>query len=385
MNAIECLSPERLAPILERKRSRDTASALPRFPLDAMLISILEKANEFVPSVSGSILLDDPILKSDDLASRKELVFVCCFGPAARSFIGERISIEKGIVGAVYRTGIAHVTNEAYGDAEFAGEFDRRSGYSTRSVLCVPIRIGGSICGVIELLNRQGEQGYRETEKELLEIFAQYISSTIQNALDAKRIATMVRRDDLTGLSNDRHLHERLPPEVANAFRGGQPLSVIFLDLDRFKEINDRHGHLAGSATLAEFGRVLRDAVQSEDALLVRYGGDEFVVILPTTGRETALAIAESIRAATESHVFLSTPWGDHEAPLHLGGIVTASLGVSTLKPLRGRRLDETPLHAGMRLLQTADKAMYLSKSRGKNAATRLPFDVEAPGENGQR
>ncbi|HEX7581058.1 MAG TPA: sensor domain-containing diguanylate cyclase [Thermoanaerobaculia bacterium] len=385
MNAIECLSPERLAPILERKRSRDIASALPRFPLDILLISILEKANEFVPSVSGSILLDDPILKSDDLADRKELVFVCCFGPAARSFIGERISIEKGIVGAVYRTGIAHVTNEAYGDAEFAGEFDRRSGYSTRSVLCVPIRIGGSICGVIELLNRQGEQGYRETEKELLEIFAQYISSTIQNALDAKRIATMVRRDDLTGLSNDRHLHERLPPEVANAFRGGQPLSVIFLDLDRFKEINDRHGHLAGSATLAEFGRVLRDAVQSEDALLVRYGGDEFVVILPATGRETALAIAESIRTATESHVFLSAPWGDHEAPLHLGGIVTASLGVSTLKPLRGRRLDETPLHAGMRLLQTADKAMYLSKSRGKNAATPLPFDVEAPGENGQR
>jgi diguanylate cyclase (GGDEF)-like protein len=384
MNAIKCLSPERLAPILERKRSHDASRALPRFPLDVLLISILEKANEFVPSASGSILLDDPLLKSDDLTARKELVFVCCFGSTARSFLGERVPIEKGIVGAVYRTGISQVTNDAYRSADFADHFDRKSGYSTRSVLCVPIRIGGSICGVIELLNRQGEEGYREAEKELLEIFAQYISSTIQNALDAKRIGTMVRRDDLTGLSNDRHLHERLPVEAEKAFRAGQPLSVIFLDLDHFKEINDRHGHMAGSATLGEFGRVLRNAVLREDALLVRYGGDEFVVVLPGAGHETALAIAESIRATTESHVFLSTPWGDGEPPLHLGGIVTASLGVSTLV-LRRSQPEESPLQAGMRLLQTADEAMYLSKSRGKNTATSLPFDVEAPHENGRR
>ena len=190
MNAIECLSPDRLAPILERKRSGDASAALPRFPLDALLISILEKANEFVPSAAGSILLDDPLLKSDGQTSRKELVFVCCFGPAARSFVGERVAIETGIVGAVYRTGHSRVTNDAYGSAEFAGEFDRRSGYSTRSVLCVPIRIGGSICGVIELMNRQDGRGYREEEKELLEIFAGYISSTIQNALDASPAAT---------------------------------------------------------------------------------------------------------------------------------------------------------------------------------------------------
>ena len=384
MNAIECLSPDRLAPILERKRSGDASAALPRFPLDALLISILEKANEFVPSAAGSILLDDPLLKSDGQTSRKELVFVCCFGPAARSFVGERVAIETGIVGAVYRTGHSRVTNDAYGSAEFAGEFDRRSGYSTRSVLCVPIRIGGSICGVIELMNRQDGRGYREAEKELLEIFAGYISSTIQNALDAKRIAMMVRRDDLTGLSNDRDLHERLPAEVDRAIRDGRPLSVVFLDLDHFKEVNDRHGHLAGTMTLGEFGRLLQDVVPSEEALLARYGGDEFVAVLPGAGREAALATAESIRSATESHVFLSSPWGDHEPPLHLGGIVTASVGVSTLEARRDRPPGESSLRVGMRLMQTADQAMYLSKGRGKNAVTALPFDTGESGGNGR-
>ena len=377
-NSIQCLSPDRLAPILERTRSQGAAGPLPRFPLDALLISILEKANEFVPSAAGSILLDDPLLKSDDLTPRKELVFVCCFGPAAPSFIGERVAIETGIVGAVYRSGISRVTNDAYGNADFAGEFDRRSGYSTRSVLCVPIRIGGSICGVIELMNRRDGRGYREAEKELLEIFAGYISSTIQNALDAKRIAMMVRRDDLTGLSNDRHLHERLPSEVERAFREGRPLSVVFLDLDHFKEVNDRHGHLAGSTTLGEFGEVLRDVVRSGEALLARYGGDEFVVVLPGADASAALAAAEAIRSATESHVFLDTSWGENEAPLHLGGLVTASVGVATLPPRRDLFGEEPPLHTGMRLLQTADRALYLSKSRGKNAVTSRPLE---PGE----
>ena len=365
MIPIACLSPARLAPILERQRNPEVARGIPWFPLDALLITILEKANEFVPSAAGSILLDDPLLKIDDREERKELVFVCCFGPPAASFLGERVPVEKGIVGAVYRTGVSRITNEAYSTPEFADEFDRRSGYSTRSDLCVPIRIGGSICGVIELLNRQGEAGYRDAEMELLEIFAGYISSTIQNALDAKRIAAMVRMDDLTGLSNDRHLRERLTAEVENALRDRRPLSAIFLDLDRFKEVNDRHGHLAGSVTLTEFGQLLRTVLQGVGATLVRYGGDEFVVLLPGADRKAAVAAAESVRKATESHVFLGAPWGDNESPLDLREI-TVSVGVATLRPepIEG---GEPPARVGMRLLQAADRAMYAAKEGGRN------------------
>ena len=376
--SIVCLSPEQLSPILERKRQSFEQRTIPRIPLDALLINILDKANEFVPSSAGSILLDDPVQKYEE-APLRELIFVCCFGPMAEKLLGVRLPIDRGLVGSVYRTGGSQITNDAYEAPEFDGACDRRTGYRTRSVLCVAIRIGNSVCGVIELMNKQDGTEYRESERELLEIFAQYISSTIQNALDAKKIERMVRLDDLTGLANDRATHERLPLDVADHLRSGRPLSVIFLDLDRFKEINDTHGHLAGSTTLAEFGRLLRETVDRPGATLARYGGDEFVLLLPDTGREEAEAIGEAIRRNTAAFVFLDGPWGEDEEPLSLAGIITASVGVSTFEAqshLSLSRGDQVRL--GVRLLQCADKAMYASKALGKNRVTYSPMNLEA-------
>jgi diguanylate cyclase (GGDEF)-like protein len=372
---ILCLSTEQLSPILERKRLSFDQRIIPRIPLDALLIDILDKANEFVPSSAGSILLDDPIQKFEETAFR-ELIFVCCFGPTADGVLGLRVPIDRGIVGSVYRTGSSQITNDAYQASEFDGDCDRRTGYLTRSVLCVAIRIGNSVCGVIELMNKSDGTEYRDSERELLEIFAQYISSTIQNALDAKKIERMVRLDDLTGLANDRATHERLPLDVADHLRSGAPLSVLFLDLDRFKEINDTHGHLAGSTTLAEFGRLLRETVQHPAATMARYGGDEFVLLLPGAGSDTAQAIAEEIRRATAAHVFLEGPWGEDESPLALRGIITASIGVSTLDgPPRSNLSRGDQVRLGIRLLQCADQAMYASKSGGKNRVTCRPMD----------
>jgi len=372
---ILCLSTEQLSPILERKRQSSEKRDIPRIPLDALLIDILDKANEFVPSSAGSILLDDPFQKFEETAFR-ELIFVCCFGPSAVGVLGLRVPIDRGIVGSVYRTGSSQVTNDAYEAPEFDGDCDRRTGYRTRSVLCVAIRIENSVCGVIELMNKSDDTEYRDSERELLEIFAQYISSTIQNALDAKRIEHMVRLDDLTGLANDRATHERLPLDVADHLRTGSPLSVLFLDLDRFKEINDTHGHLAGSTTLAEFGRLLRETAGRPGATLARYGGDEFVLLLPGTGRDEAESIAESIRRETADHIFLSGSWGEDEAPLGLEGIITASIGVSTLNgPPRTILSRGAQMRLGVRLLQSADKAMYISKAEGKNRVTYHPLD----------
>ncbi|MEO6324879.1 MAG: sensor domain-containing diguanylate cyclase [Thermoanaerobaculia bacterium] len=372
---IECLAAESLGPILERQRQVDGSREIPRFPLDTLLITILEKANEFVPSASGSILLDDPILKREGQGvGEQQLIFVCCFGTSAKAFLGERIKGNKGIAGAVYRTGVSRITNDAYKSHEFAHEFDSRTGHSTQSILCVAIRIGSSICGVIELVNRRGGGGYTEGERELLEIFAQYISSTIQNAVDAKRIAKVVRTDDLSGLSNDRFLHERLPLEVERSLRTRAFLSVIFLDLDRFKEINDAHGHLVGSATLAEFGHLLRAVVGRDEATLVRYGGDEFVVVLPGTDEETAWALAERIRLTTQAHCFLEAPAAGIPT-LNLQGIITTSIGICTMIPSRESLVDtDSVISLAMRLLKTADEAMYASKARGKNVVTVAPF-----------
>jgi len=228
-------------------------------------------------------------------------------------------------------------------------------------------------------MNKRDGTEYQESERELLEIFAQHISSTIQNALDAKKIERMVRIDDLTGLANDRATHERLPQHVADHLGTGQPLSVLFLDLDRFKEINDNHGHLAGSTTLAEFGKLLRETVVRPGATLARYGGDEFVLLLPETGRGEAEAIAADICRATAAHVFLDSPWGEDEEPLHLEGIITASIGVSTLEGMQRIKLSRAEqLRLGIRLLQCADRAMYASKAEGKNRVTFQPMDRDA-------
>jgi diguanylate cyclase (GGDEF)-like protein len=154
---------------------------------------------------------------------------------------------------------------------------------------------------------------------------------------------------------------------------------VIFLDLDRFKEINDNHGHLAGSTTLAEFGRLLRETVERPGATLARYGGDEFVLLLPDTGRDEAQAIAEAICRETSAHVFLNGPWGEDEAPLGLEGIITASIGVSTLDgPARTSLSRGEQVRLGIRLLQCADRAMYVSKAGGKNRVTHHPMDQGA-------
>src|SRR4029078_7157482 len=113
--------------------------------------------------------------------------------------------------------------------------------------LGVPIVVGESICGILMLANRRTGGPYSPRDKELLRIFAAYMSSSIQNALDAIRARALARADALTGLYNSRYFHTRLEEEIARADREGTNLALIFIDLDRVKEVNDRFGHLTGS------------------------------------------------------------------------------------------------------------------------------------------
>src|SRR5437762_9748950 len=172
-------------PQLERflERSRSGLSLKGEgFDLDLVLRQILQKANEFVPSESGSILLDDPFRK---VAVRREneLVFIATFGQASRHLIGQRLSAKFGIVGQVYQTGTPYVSADVKEDDFFYAEFDQQLGHKTHSVVCVPIYIGKTVCGVLELINRLDGNTFTDRDKTLLEIFAGYTSFTLQNAL----------------------------------------------------------------------------------------------------------------------------------------------------------------------------------------------------------
>ncbi|HKO55329.1 MAG TPA: sensor domain-containing diguanylate cyclase [Thermoanaerobaculia bacterium] len=353
-------------PQLERFLERHKAGLLLKseVDLDLVLRQILQKANEFVPAESGSILLDDPFHK---VASRQdnELVFIATFGQASRDLIGHRLSARNGIVGRVYQTGTPYLSMDVDEDSFFYPEIDQQIGHKTHSIVAVPIYLGKNVCGVLELINRLEGKTFTRRDMTLLEIFAGYTSFTLQNALDAKRAHELAKRDDLTGLYNDRWFNVRLTETLAEARGTGKEAVLIFMDLDRFKVINDHHGHLAGSQVLREVGFLLKRIVQRGDATVARYGGDEFVMILPDTSVEQGLVICEEIRRTVAATTFLEREWGFSMPPLSLRGIISASIGLAQYVPDGSSTVPVEQEKS--ELLKRADAAMYRAKSLGKN------------------
>lgn len=363
-------------PQLERFLERQKAglSLKNEVDLDLVLRQILQKAFEFVPSESGSILLDDPFGK---VASRRdnELVFIATFGKSSRELIGQRLSAKHGIVGQVYQTGTPYLSTDVKEDRHFYPNIDEKTGHETHSIVCVPIYIGKHVCGVLELINRVDSKVFSVRDMTLLEIFAGYTSFSLQNALDAKRAHELAKKDDLTGLFNDRWFNVRLTETIAASRRSGGEVSLIFMDLDRFKVINDCHGHLAGSQVLREVGFHLKRIVKSSDATVARYGGDEFVIVLPQTTLEAGAAVCEEIRRTIEQARFLEREWGFSMPPLNLSGIVSASIGIAQYLPRAGT--EHSIDHDKNDLMKRADAAMYRAKSLGKNRVVTIRADED--------
>ncbi|MFY9271058.1 MAG: diguanylate cyclase, partial [Candidatus Manganitrophaceae bacterium] len=238
--------------------------------LDTTLKEVLRKANQFVPSEAGSILLDDPVQKKAG-ADHPELVFVACFGSGSSRLLGLRLPVNESIAGIPYRTGNPYLSKNVSRDELFYPKIDQISRFRTRSIICAPIIIEHSVCGVIELINRKERANFTGEELKLLEIFAGYTSTLIQNVLDGRRHIELAKRDGLTGLYNDRYFHLRLEREVRQVRKSSHDLILLFMDLDHFKGINDRFGHLTGSRILQEVGEILRQVVPPKGTTVARY------------------------------------------------------------------------------------------------------------------
>ncbi len=197
------------------------------------------------------------------------------------------------------------------------------------------------------------------TALELVETLVGHTALTIANALMVEKVEQQAITDGLTGVFNRRYFNDRLDTELQRSLRYSHPVSLIIMDIDYFKKANDVLGHLGGDTVLKQLAALLKEKVRKVD-IIARYGGEEFAIILPETGHDSALFVAEKIRAWVEEY-----PFTDQEKLPHK--VITSSLGVSTY-----------PDHAGTveGLIHTADEALYEAKQNGRNQVGRIPKKV---------
>lgn len=218
------------------------------------------------------------------------------------------------------------------------------------AALCVPLIANGRLVGAVQASRKIGAgNAFNQDEARVVELMCASLATALANAIDYHDATRQTLIDDLTRLYNVRYLYQTLEGEIRRARRYGSSVSVVFMDLDGFKLVNDAYGHRAGSATLTEVAQVITRSVRDSD-FVARYGGDEFVLMLPETPAERALQMAERVRLWIAGHRFK----GGIGADIYL----TASFGVASF-----------PEHATQaeKLIELADAAMYEAKQRDKN------------------
>ena len=278
-----------------------------------------------------------------------ELYFEIVVSPVADQLKQVRLKMGEGIAGWVALHGESLLIADAQNDDRFARQIDRQMDFTTRSLICVPLMVRGQVLGVIELVNSLEDEGYGEPELHIISIIADYAAIAIDNARNYQRACELVITDDLTGLYNARHFNTLLDREVAAAKRFGQSLSMVFLDLDRFKQVNDTYGHLVGSRVLSEMGGVIKRNIRMVD-YAARFGGDEYVLLLPSTPKSGAMTLVANLRKVMREQIFRADDGREFQ--------VTASFGVATYPDDAASNLD---------LVRLADEAMYAVKGGGRD------------------
>jgi diguanylate cyclase (GGDEF)-like protein len=259
-----------------------------------------------------------------------------------------RITPGEGIIGAVFRSGIPLCVP----DVRLHDERPRsRPRYRTISFVAVPVRAGQRILGVISATDREDNRPFTRDDVSSLRALAAPVALALSRELavsEAEQYAHAAAIDPLSGLFNRRYLHVRLEEELERARRHQIPLALLMIDLDDFKMVNDKFGHLAGDAVIKEAAVILRRTVRMFD-VCTRYGGEEFAILMPNSGAQSAATVAERIRRRIESYRFTE--------PALASLSVTASIGLAV----------STAQLLPRDLIERADQALYQAKTLGKN------------------
>src|ERR1700752_1087215 len=253
----------------------DVAKALTSsLNLDSILQTIMEKMAEFFRPDTWSLLMVDE--------EKQELYFAIAVGTAAEALKNVRLRVGEGIAGWVAKHGERLIVPDVMTDPRFAKRIDEMTKWETRSIICVPLRSKLRVLGVIQLVNVKMEH-FTDQESFFLQSICDYAAIAIENARSVEKIQELTITDDCTGLYNARHLYKTLETEVYRSARYGYEFTVLFIDLDHFKYVNDTHGHLIGRKLLAEIGYLIKAQLRLID-FAFRYGGGVVLVGRPRSG-----------------------------------------------------------------------------------------------------
>jgi diguanylate cyclase (GGDEF)-like protein len=241
-------------------------------------------------------------------------------------------------------TGLPFLVNDPRAHAGFCEDLAREMGQRVRNALCVPLAFGDTVLGTIEFANTEDGSPFSNEDIETLAAFASQAALVVKNALLLQETKELAIRDSLTDLYNRRHLLETLEREMARHRRYGTEVSLIIIDVDDFKQINDTRGHPVGDAVLQMLARTLAGSLRDVD-IVARLGGDEFALLLPNTGLDGAMHVARRVRRLVS------------EAPGAAGLKVSLSQGASEAGASNAGDASE--------LLAEADRAMYEAKAAG--------------------
>ncbi len=327
--------------------------------LDTILRTILEHMERTIEAQLWALLMLDD--------ATQELYYALAKGGEEAALRDLRVKVGEGVAGWVVEHGETLIVPEAEQDPRRDSRLDPRlkakddlrlqtgddasleKARKVRSVIALPLCGRKGTHGAIEIVNPRADQ-LTDYTIAFLHILADHAAIAIENARDVARIQQLTITDDTTGLYNVRHLYNVLGRELERACRSRVPVSLAFLDLDRFKLVNDEHGHLVGSELLARAGRRLQELSRKQDQCF-RYGGDEFVLLMPETDAVSAVAQAGALlRGLLETRFQMKNG-------LRLS--VSASVGVASAPA------DGETLHA---IIGTADTRMYTVKTNGRGA-----------------
>ncbi|MBZ5681492.1 MAG: diguanylate cyclase [Acidobacteriia bacterium] len=262
--------------------------------------------------------------------------------------MGKRIPLGTGILGRVARSGERALVQNAV-QGQLPGILPE-----SRAVLCIPITYGEMLLGVLNIESRN-ENAFSPQDVLILNTLADLLATALHNAFVFQKLQQQSITDGLTGIKTRRFFWEALSAEWKRASRSGRPFSVVLIDLDKFKEVNDTMGHFEGDLVLARVGRLLEQKSRQSN-VVARYGGDEFIVLMPETGPDQAAVLAERLRLWIASDPMLS----EHK--------ITGSFGVASF-PTHGFSIED--------IIRVADAGMYVSKRSGGNLVSTAEEFVE--------